>query len=50
MGILNILATFFAAMVILAGLVLASVAGVLVSLRLSEWLPIEDKPSGVRRA
>jgi hypothetical protein len=39
MGILNILATFFAAMVILAGLVFASVAGVLVSLRLSEWLP-----------
>ena len=45
MGILNIFATLFAVTVILAGLTLASVVGVFVSLWLSEWLPNEDRPS-----
>jgi hypothetical protein len=45
MGIQNILATLFAATVILAGLTLASVVGVFVSLWLSEWLANEDRPS-----
>jgi hypothetical protein len=43
MGIPNIFATLFAATVILAGLTLASVVGVFVSLGLSEWLPNEDR-------
>jgi hypothetical protein len=45
MDILNIFATLFAATVVLAGLTLASVVSVFVSLWLSEWLPNEDRPS-----
>jgi len=45
MDILNMLATLFATTVILAGLTLASVVGVFVSLWLSERLPNEDRPS-----